>query len=463
MSTLGTLLAVTSFNRLFEDRHSPMREMGRRFGLRLASSLAAAARTTDHFDVVIVGGGIVGTATARQLSINKPQLKMAILEKEAALGQHQTGHNSGVIHAGIYYKPGSLKARLCVEGSALAYEYLDAKALPYKRCGKLIVATDATEVARLDELWKRALQNRCPGVQLLESAEAIAAIEPNCVGLKAIWSPNTGIVDWGRVNQSYAEDFARGGGQVLTSFEVAKFTTSLETLEKQQNDYPIVITGADGREVRAKYVITAAGLHSDKVAKLTNGKKVPKIVPFRGEYLVLKAEKSDMVKTNIYPVPDPRFPFLGVHFTPRMDGSIWLGPNAVLAFKREGYTYWDLSPSELFESLFFSGFRKLAFKYFSAGMDEFRRSLSAGAQLKQLQRFVPSITLDDIDLTKRVAGVRAQALDAEGNLVDDFVFETNEEAVKRVLHVRNAPSPGATSSLAIAKVVAEKAQTAFGL
>ena len=192
-----------------------------------------------------------------------------------------------------------------------------------------------------------------------------------------------------------------------------------------------------------------------------------------------------MVKTNIYPVPDPRFPFLGVHFTPRMDGSIWLGPNAVLAFKREGYTYWDLSPSELFESLFFSGFRKLgkgfvlschfvfvltqpflystAFKYFSAGVDEFRRSLSAGAQLKQLQRFVPSITLDDIDLTKRVAGVRAQALDAEGNLVDDFVFETNEEAVKRVLHVRNAPSPGATSSLAIAKVVAEKAQTAFGL
>lgn len=300
---------------------------------------------------------------------------MALVEKENELGQHQTGHNSGVIHAGIYYKPGSLKARLCVEGAQLAYEYLDSKSIPYKRCGKLIVACDAVEAGRLDELYDRSLQNKVPGVQLLTSQKEISKIEPNCVGLKyvaliniqmflknpkfrAIWSPNTGIVDWGLVNRSYGDDFQSKGGTILTSFQVTKFD-NLDQSKQATDKYPIRITSKDGRQLQAKYVIAAAGLQADKVAGLTNGKKIPKIVPFRGEYLVLKPSSSNIVKTNIYPVPDPRFPFLGVHFTPRMDGSIWVGPNAVLAFQREGYGYKDINFSELFETISFKGFRKL--------------------------------------------------------------------------------------------------------
>ena len=270
---------------------------------------------------------------------------MAIVEKEAELGYHQTGHNSGVIHAGIYYKPDSLKAKLCVEGAALAYQYLDAKNIPYKKVGKLIVATDEVEIKRLEDLWDRALKNNCPGVKYLNSPEEIAAIEPNCVGLKAIWSPNTGIVDWTVVNRSYADDFRANGGEIFTKFEVSAFENkSIEQQQKKQLEkYPIVIIGKDGRQIRSRFVVTAAGLHSDKVAQLTRGKSVPKIgslsyklcfklnyillfhssnllVPFRGEYLVLKKERSNIVSTNIYPVPDPTFPFLGVHFTPRMDG-----------------------------------------------------------------------------------------------------------------------------------------------
>ncbi|KAI2801523.1 hypothetical protein BLOT_011077 [Blomia tropicalis] len=413
--TFSSVFAIASLNRYYDQ--PIFHEMFQHLGFRIAHSLAAV-NGPECFDVVIVGGGIVGAATARQLSINKSKLRMAIVEKEAELGLHQTGHNSGVIHAGIYYKPGSLKARLCVEGSALAYQYLEKKKLPYKRIGKLIVACDEIEC------------NQTP--------EEIKAIEPNCVGLKAIWSPNTGIVDWAMVNRSYADDFRSNGGKVLTKFEVSKFRID----EKDEGkEHPLVITSLDGREIRARYVITAAGLQSDKVAKLTQGKKIPQIVPFRGEYLVLKKERSDLVRTNIYPVPDPRFPFLGVHFTPRMDGSIWLGPNAVLAFAREGYRFSDLNPSDLFQTLMFVGFRRLAFKYASAGLDEFWRSLSVKSQLKQLQRFVPSIRLEDIDRTVKVAGIRAQALDEMGNLVDDFVFEVDQNS-KRVLHVRNAPSPG---------------------
>ncbi|KPM02267.1 l-2-hydroxyglutarate dehydrogenase, mitochondrial-like protein [Sarcoptes scabiei] len=403
------------------------------------------------FDVIIVGGGIVGSATARQLLINRPQLRMAILEKESQLGQHQTGHNSGVIHAGIYYKPGSLKAKLCVEGSEATYRFCEEKKIPYKRVGKLIVACDRDEVERLRELYDRSIENKVPGVQLLESPEAIAAIEPKCRGLAAIWSPNTGIVDWGLVNRTYGKDFEERGGKILERFEVVKF----DLINDNKERFPISITSKDGQI----YVITAAGLYADKIAALTNGKKTPKIVPFRGEYLVLKPESSDIVKTNIYPVPDPRFPFLGVHFTPRMDGSVWIGPNAVLAFKREGYRFRDFNFREFCDTITFVGFLRL---YLSAGMDELYRSFCVKAQLKKLQRFVPSITIEDIDLKNQVSGVRAQALDSDGNLVDDFVFETDQQT-HRVLHVRNAPSPAATSSLAIARMISEKAQEEFGL
>ncbi|KAH7637359.1 l-2-hydroxyglutarate dehydrogenase [Dermatophagoides farinae] len=437
-------------------------ELNRFFQLRLAYSYVNTESLANYFDVVVVGGGIVGSATARQLLLNRPGLRMAILEKENELGIHQTGHNSGVIHAGIYYKPGSLKAKLCVEGSRLAYEYCDEKKIPYKRVGKLIVACDPLEVERLNELYDRSIKNQVQGVELLQSIEQIQAIEPKCVGLAAIWSPNTGIVDWGQVNRSYGKDFKDNGGTIFTKFQVTKFELKTKSSDVESGDYPIMITSKNGQQIHSKYVITAAGLYADKIAQLTNGKKIPKIVPFRGEYLVLRKESSDMVKTNIYPVPDPRFPFLGVHFTPRMDGSIWVGPNAVLAFKREGYRYRDFNLMEFMETATFSGFLRLSFRYFFAGIDEMYRSLSVNAQLKKLQRFVPTITKDDLDLSKHVAGVRAQALDADGNLVDDFVFEFDKNS-GRVMHVRNAPSPAATSSLAIARVIAERAQQEFKL
>lgn len=388
---------------------------------------------------------------------------MAILEKESELGAHQTGHNSGVIHAGIYYKPGSLKARLCVEGARLAYDYLDTKNIPYKKVGKLIVACNNEEVARLDELYQRSLANKVPDVRMLHSLEEIQSIEPNCVGLKAIWSPHTGIVDWKFVNQNYGQDFCEAGGQIYTNFAVSSITE----INNSENDHRMIIEANDGRQLTARHVITAAGLHADHVARLTGGDATPKIVPFRGEYLVLKPSRSNIVRTNIYPVPDPRFPFLGVHFTPRMDGTMWVGPNAVLAFGREGYTYKDVSPSELLETLLFSGFQRLGWRYLSAGLDEMRRSVCISAQVEQLRRFVPSLKVEDIDQTQVRSGVRAQALDEHGELVDDFVFETDREGVdgqpSRVLHVRNAPSPGATSSLAIAKVIAERAIQQFHL
>ncbi|XP_027205029.1 L-2-hydroxyglutarate dehydrogenase [Dermatophagoides pteronyssinus] len=454
MSTLNYLFAssLIHYDKFFL-------ELNRFFRLRLAHSYV-----NEHcFDVVVVGGGIVGSATARQLLLNRPGLRMAILEKENELGMHQTGHNSGVIHAGIYYKPGSLKAKLCVEGSQMAYKYCDDKKIPYKRVGKLIVACNALEVERLNELYDRSLKNQVQGVKLLQSIEQIQAIEPKCVGLAAIWSPNTGIVDWGQVNRSYGKDFEQKGGKIFNQFQVIKFELKTKSSDNDSdNNYPIIISSKNGQQIRSKYVITAAGLYADKVAQLTNGKKIPKIVPFRGEYLVLRKESSDMVKTNIYPVPDPRFPFLGVHFTPRMDGSIWVGPNAVLAFKREGYRYRDFNLMEFIETATFPGFLRLSFRYFFAGIDEMYRSLSVNAQLKKLQRFVPSITKDDIDLTKHVAGVRAQALDENGNLVDDFVFEFDANS-GRVMHVRNAPSPAATSSLAIARVIAERAEQEFKL
>ncbi|ESO94245.1 hypothetical protein LOTGIDRAFT_215736 [Lottia gigantea] len=401
-------------------------------------------------------------ATALELITRYPNLSFAVVEKENSLAFHQSGRNSGVIHAGIYYTPGSLKAKLCVEGLKLAYEYCDKHNVPYNKCGKLIVATEPDEVSRLEKLFERGKENAVPDLKMV-GPEGIKEIEPNCVGLKAIHSPHTGIVDWGVVTKHYGESFKKHGGTIYTGFEADKFDMKTESTESDSLDYPVSIKGKQpNQNVSGKYVITCAGLQADRIAEKSGCNPQPKVVPFRGEYLMLKPEKSDLVRGNIYPVPDPRFPFLGVHFTPRMDGSVWLGPNAVLAFKREGYSYTDFSVKDLYDALAYRGLRKLAFKHLLYGMGEMYKGIFYGAQVKKLQKFVPSLKREDV--IKGPSGVRAQALDNEGNLVEDFVFDSGEGDIgHNILHIRNAPSPAATSSLSIAKMVADKAQQQFNL
>ncbi|XP_055920046.1 L-2-hydroxyglutarate dehydrogenase, mitochondrial [Eupeodes corollae] len=434
---------------------------------RLSANLGVTSRlqSMDHgkvdsqYDLVVVGGGIVGVASAREILLRNPHLKIAVLEKERKLAFHQSGHNSGVIHAGIYYKPGSLKAKLCVEGLKLSYKYLDERNIPYKKVGKLIVATDTSEIGRLHDLHERGIQNDVPDLQMIDGSK-IPEIEPYCKGVKALWSPQTGIVDWALVTEHYANDFKQAGGRVFLNFKVNKFNET-----PTDASYPVTIQGSlSHQRIQTRYVLTCGGLQSDILAGLTGCSKDPKIVPFRGEYLLLSPEKCHMVKGNIYPVPNPKLPFLGVHFTPRMDGSVWLGPNAVLAFKREGYKWGDINPLELADALRYPGFIKMAMKNITFGLCEISKSAFIPLQVKDLQKYIPNI--NEYDISRGPAGVRAQALDIDGNLVDDFVFDkgTGSGALSQnVLHCRNAPSPGATSSLAIAKMVADKIEKEFNI
>jgi L-2-hydroxyglutarate oxidase LhgO len=398
------------------------------------------------YDIAVVGGGIVGLATSRELLRRHPRLRLVNVEKEPAYNRHQTGRNSGVIHAGIYYKPGSLKAKLCVEGRKLALAYLDEKQIPYQMVGKLIVATEESELGRLDDLLARGRQNGIENLQILDAAQ-IREREPHCRGIRAIFSPVTGIVDWGRVSQSYADDARELGAAMELGSEVVG-------IDRVGTVNWIRTTKGT---IEAKAVITCGGLYADKLGRMTGGARDPKIVPFRGDYLVLRPEKSALVKGNIYPVPDPEFPFLGVHFTPRMDGSIWLGPNAVLAFAREGYSFFDINPPELWDALTYPGFFKLASKFWKVGAGEMYRDLIRSAYVTALRRYIPDLTPGDC--LPGPAGVRAQAMAPDGSLVDDFVFEGGDG----VVHVRNAPSPAATSSLAIGKYVADEAERRFGL
>jgi len=397
-------------------------------------------------DIAVVGGGIVGLATSRELLLRHPGLRLVNIEKEADWHQHQSGHNSGVIHSGIYYKPGSLKAKLCVEGRRLLWRYCDEKAIPYKTVGKLIVATEPEEIPRLGDLYERGKQNGVENLELLDAPQ-IKEREPHCRGVRAIFSPVTGIVDYRVVARSYADDIRAMGGELLLSHEITGF---------ERRDGVTLLTSPAG-DVESRYTVTCAGLYSDKLARMTGGDQDPKIVPFRGDYLILKPEKRYLVRGNIYPVPDPQFPFLGVHFTPRMDGEVWLGPNAVLAFAREGYRFSDVEPRELLDSITYPGFLKLALKYWQTGAGEMYRDLSRTAYVKALQRYIPELQPEDC--LPGPSGVRAQAMRADGELIDDFVFDGSDG----IVHVRNAPSPGATSSLAIAKHVADEAARRFDL
>jgi len=397
-----------------------------------------------QYDIAIIGGGIVGLATAMELLDRYPTLKLVVLEKEHELAQHQTGRNSGVIHSGIYYTPGSLKAKACVAGKARLLRFCDEHGVSYELCGKVIVATHEEELPRLEQLYQRGLANGVPGLEMI-GPERLREIEPYAVGIKALYSPTTGIVDYGQVAQAYAREVTSHGGEILLDHEVSSI--------EQRNGHYRLSTPAD--IVEARYVIGCAGLYADRVARLNGMLSTPQIVPFRGDYYVLQRERASMVRGMIYPVPDPRFPFLGVHFTRRMNGDVWLGPNAVLAFAREGYRRFDINLGEVWETLRYRGFRRLALKYWRVGLEEMYRDFNKAAFLKALQRYVPDLRL--ADLLPGSAGVRAQALAPDGTLVDDFVV--NHQGGQ--LHVRNAPSPAATSSLAIADMIVDTAERNF--
>jgi L-2-hydroxyglutarate oxidase LhgO len=401
-----------------------------------------------RYDVAVIGAGIIGLGAARELLLRHPRLRLAVLDKEPVIGQHQTAHNSGVIHSGIYYAPGSLKARLCVQGARELYAYCGEKGIPAERCGKVIVASDESELPRLEALYQRGLTNGVEGVEII-GPERLREIEPPCVGVKALWSPNTGIVDFGRVAAEYAHDVRCAGGDILPRHGVIGIAERADSVALQTL----------GGEVEARHVVACAGLYADRVARLSGGPREPRIIPFRGDYWVLRPNRRYLALNLIYPVPDPAFPFLGVHFTRRVsDGSVWLGPNAVLAFSREGYRRLDIRPVDIVDALAYRGFLKLAARFWRTGLQEMVRDFSTAAFLRSLQRYVPELTPDDV--LPGPSGVRAQALGPDGQLVDDFVFNTQG---RRVVHVRNAPSPGATSSLAIGRLIADTVEQVFGL
>jgi (S)-2-hydroxyglutarate dehydrogenase len=396
-------------------------------------------------DLVVVGAGILGLAVAREALLRHDGLRVLVLEKEDRVAAHQTGHNSGVVHAGIYYAPGSLKARLCVQGGRALYAYCEEHGIPTERCGKVVVATDERDLARLDDLYARARANGVEGVTLL-AEDDLREVEPAVSGLRALHSPGTGIVDFRRVATSLADEIAGLGAAIRVRAAVHGLSRS--------GDRTVRLVTTAG-PVEAGVVITCAGLHSDRLARMTGAPISPRIVPFRGRYHALAAEASGLVRGLVYPVPDPTFPFLGVHFTKQISGEVWAGPNAVLALAREGYRGRDVNPRDLWETLSYSGFRTLARRYWRAGLSEVRGDLSKRTFARALQRLVPSLRAEHLAGTH--AGVRAQALSSDGRLVDDFWFDRAD----RVLHVRNAPSPAATSSLALAREVVGAAEEFF--
>jgi L-2-hydroxyglutarate oxidase len=399
----------------------------------------------SQYDLTVIGGGIVGLATALKIAAAHPRARLLILEKEAGLSRHQTGNNSGVIHSGLYYRPGSLKARSCVAGRKALIEFCDQHSVPYEICGKVVVATSEEELPRLEELHRRGLANGLEGLEIL-GPEQLKELEPHAIGVKGLYVPATGIVDYKKVAEAYANEIRNAGGDIRLSQRVVGILDRPEEIVLQTS----------GGDYRTKNLINCGGLQSDLIAKMMSATNEPaseehRIIPFRGEYYKIAPERQFLVRNLIYPVPDPTFPFLGVHFTRMAKGGIEAGPNAVLAFAREGYRHTNINVNDLWQTVSFRGFWAMTGKYWRTGFGELYRSLNKSAFVCALQRLLPEIRASD--LVAGGAGVRAQAVSASGALVDDFVIKQSRNAI----HVLNAPSPGATASLAIGQSIAEMA------
>lgn len=402
--------------------------------------------TDSRYSVIIIGGGAVGLGVALEITRRFPRQRLLVLEKEDGVARHQSGHNSGVIHSGVYYKPGSLKARLCVAGAAAMIEFCCEHAIPHDVCGKIIVATREDELPRLEELRIRGETNGLQGLRLI-TADELKEIEPHAAGLQALVVPSTGVTDYAKVCEKYAELITAGGGNVLTSAAAVAIRRSSDE---------IVVETPRG-EFAANSLINCAGLYSDRISRMAGDDPGVMIVPFRGEYYDLVPERASLVRALIYPVPDPRFPFLGVHFTRRITGKVDAGPNAILALAREGYSHTDVNVRDLASSFAFPGFWRMARQHWRNGLGEWHRSLSRRAFVRALQRLLPEV--EEKDLVPGGSGVRAQALKRDGALVDDFQFVPSG----KVLHVLNVPSPAATASLMIGKAIVDTAAANLGL
>jgi len=398
----------------------------------------------ERCEIAVVGGGIVGLAVARELGRRKPGASVAVLEREQEIGTHQTGHNSGVIHAGVYYVPGSLKARLCVEGARELYDYCERHEIPSERCGKVIVATDRSELERLAELERRAVANRVPGLRRID-ADGIAELEPHATGIAGLHSPGTGIADFAAVARSYARDVVEGGGSIATGCEVGGVALNGRALRLSHS-----------RGVtEARNVVFCAGAWADRLAVQAGADPDPRIVPFRGAYLRLRPERRGLVRSLIYPVPDPSLPFLGVHLTKHIDGEVLVGPTALMAGARDAYRLGRVRGRDVLDTVTWPGTWRMLGRWWRTGVTELRYAALRSAFVQAAARYVPELRPEDVEPS--FAGVRAQALGRDGKLVDDFVFSRTD----RALHVRNAPSPAATSSLAIGRHVADEAERAF--
>ena len=414
--------------------------------MRLCDRAVSWAMTDSRYSVIIIGGGVVGLGVALEITRRFPHLRLLLLEKEDRVARHQSGHNSGVIHSGVYYKPGSLKARLCVTGAAAMVEFCREHGIAHDVCGKVIVATHADELPRLDELRQRGEANGLTGLRMI-GPEELREIEPHATGLRALVVPSTGITDYARVCEKYAELISAAGGTVLLS-------SAAQGIRRMADE--IVVETSRGAFSTAA-LINCAGLFSDRISQMAGDEPGVMIVPFRGEYYDLVPERAALVKALIYPVPDPRFPFLGVHFTRRITGRVDAGPNAVFALAREGYRHTDINLRDLASAATFPGFWRMAGKHWRNALDEWHRSLSKPAFVRALQRLLPEV--GEKDLVPGGSGVRAQALKPDGSLVDDFQFVPSG----KILHVLNVPSPAATASLTIGKTIVDTAAVGLGL